>query len=115
MYNTFIQISYENDDEYRKCLVNAFGMPDEKNVEQLMKPMKELYLLLRDVAQCAYLFQLAGNKILSLNEELGFTVLFSYSYFQDFHPLICFILENKDASEIDNNEYYQAILSRLTL
>jgi hypothetical protein len=88
---------------------------NDGDVEKIIEPMDELYLLLRDVPECAYLFQLASNKILSLNEELGFTVLFSYSYFQHFHPFIRDILSAKENVNVNENEHYQTLLSMLLL
>lgn len=86
MYNFDLDISYDTDDEYREQLLKAFGLDcyDDKIIEI----QKTIFDDIRKNKSLTDLLTKASHSILSEDLEMGLVLLFSYSYFKDFHNIL---------------------------
>jgi len=93
---------------YKNELLNAFNLTDfdEKNINA---NIQNLYTTIISDDVCSQYFKdvckIVAAKVLSEDLEVGFTMLFSYSYFHLTHLCLCDFLNNKAIRE----EYLNAL------
>lgn len=92
---------------------------DEESRDELMydeatvfKVMGNLFDLTRDNELFQKLYDLAAEKMISTNREIGQAVLFSYDYLPLFHKCLAGFLRNPDGFD-ENNEFYVALLKKI--
>ena len=125
-YNTNYEVSYENDQEYRKCLREVFNMDlfasketirqletvnaeifEDETVDEMLfdyekteAAMNFIFEKTKDRSEFQELYLLAAAKLISLNTSIGMSICFSYDYFYLFHKyLVIFLVENRIDSE----------------
>jgi hypothetical protein len=74
--------------------------------------MGNLYDLTRDNVLFQNLYDLAAEKMISTNREIGQAVLFSYDYLPLFHKCLAGFLRNPDSFN-DSDEFYVALLKKI--
>lgn len=87
MYNFDLDFTYDNDDEYQHYFLKCFDL-EKYDEEKLSKKMDELYNYLIKCEKIKDLFKTIANTYTSLDLSLGYSFLFSYTYFLKFHKLI---------------------------
>jgi hypothetical protein len=92
---------------------------DEESRDELMYDndaviaiMGNLFELTRDNVLFQNLYDLAAEKMISTNREIGQAVLFSYDYLPLFHKCLAGFLRNPDGFN-DSNEFYVALLKKI--
>ena len=87
MYNFDLNFTYDNDDDYRKHLLNCFNLTEyEEN--SLSKKMDNLFDYLMENEEIKKLFTDVANMYMAVDLQLGFAFLLSYTHFKDFHEFI---------------------------
>jgi hypothetical protein len=130
-YNIDAIAVYSDNTSYRSTLRQLFFMDvsmcsamdnesmDEESRDELMyddasvvKVMGNIYQLTRDNELFQKLYDLAAEKMISTNREIGQAVLFSYDYLPLFHKCLASFLRNPDGFN-DSNEFYVALLKKI--
>jgi hypothetical protein len=118
MYNSEITIEYSDDDEYRKAFLRAFCLP-LKNEEDILKAFEgetgidTIYEKTRDHSLFRALYEKSASTCLFSNDlETGCVVLFSYTFFDVFHSLLCDFLNTGIVEE--TNIHYKKLLEKLS-
>lgn len=107
VYPRDLVVQYQTDEEYRKCLRQAYGnescqlmvplhadvddhTQDEWNYdsEAMNRTVMTVFQETRNDASFQELYKLAAGHFLSEELETGLCVLFSYDYFQLFHACL---------------------------
>lgn len=117
---------YKNNTEYRICIRSFFNMnchpitefDDESNdemtydMESTIKGMDIIYEKIKSNELFKRVFVKAANKMLSEDENIGFSILFCYDYFAHFHACLCTYL---NTPELFNENYatYKTLLELL--
>ena len=87
MYNFDLNFTYDSDEEYQKNFLLCFNL-ENYDEEKLSKKMDELYNYLIECDKIKKLFKDIANTYMSEDMSLGYSFLFSYTYFLRFHSLI---------------------------
>jgi len=117
---------YKNNKEYRKCIRSFFNMncdpindfDEESNdemtydMESTIQGMDIIYEKIKSNELFKCVFIKAAGKVLSEDENIGFSILFCYDYFAYFHSCLCTYL---NAPELFNKDYetYKLLLNAL--
>ena len=121
-YNTNIEsCSYENDEQYRKCLRSIFNMKeniqneldiDEVSLDELNydcgaaeKSMDFIFDKTKNNILFQKLYDCAAAKMLSTNRSIGLAVLFSYDNLKNFHLCICDFMKHPDRFNEKSTSY----------
>jgi len=90
MYNFDLDVTYDNDDDYRYNLLKVFNLHEEnsEDLEGLTEAIDELYNYLVTNKKFEELFKKNAEKYFSEELEIGFTYLLSYTHFTDFHNIL---------------------------
>ena len=99
MYNFDLNVSYDTDDEYRKVLLEAFGL--ESYDDKIIGIQKNIFNEIKNNKLFNELLTKASNSILSEDLEMGLVLLFSYSYFKIFHTILKEFKLNNNVLESD--------------
>ena len=101
------------------CHVTVDESMDDESRDELMYDndavitvMGNLFELTRDNVLFQNLYDLAAEKMISTNREIGQAVLFSYDYLPLFHKCLAGFLRNPDGFN-DSNEFYVALLKKI--
>ena len=108
MCNTNILVKYSNDDEYQ-TMFNEFFQIDDYNDEVIKRELDVIYESTKDHPLFQKIYQKLAAKFLSIDCDIGLAVAFSYSYFQDFYPLLIGFLSGEEINE--ENQYYKSLMS----
>ena len=113
-YNTNnIYIEYKTNKEYRECIRKVFyqncttqeeelkkyDLDDESYDEMLydnetmLNILDTIYLNTKSNHMFQKLYDLAAAKMMSINREIGLSVLYSYDYFYLMHICLCIYLD----------------------
>jgi hypothetical protein len=130
-YNIDAIAVYTDNKSYRSTLRRLFFMDvsmchvtvdesmDDESRDELMYDndavitiMGNLFELTRDNVLFQNLYDLAAEKMISTNREIGQAVLFSYDYLPLFHKCLAGFLRNPDGFN-DSNEFYVALLKKI--
>lgn len=127
-YLYYLDIQYENDFQYRKCLRNVFCMisresldkdldevtMDENNYdeEKSKKAMDYVYSRTTNHPLFNHLYEKAAALMFSVDKSIGLCVLFSYDYLHCFHNCLkCFFQEPEQFNE--KSHPYQDLVKAL--
>jgi hypothetical protein len=128
MYNINLTVHYETDDEYRHSLSNVFRSSpierkkvdnednednEEYDNDTISAGLDFVYDKTKDNVLFQQLFQKASSLFVSTQMDIGLVTLFSYSYFNEFHLLLCDFLSN-ESSFSESNSHYTHLLARFT-
>ena len=130
-YNIDAIAVYTDNKSYRSTLRQLFFMDvsmcsemdnesmDEESRDELMYDndavitvMGNLFELTRDNVLFQNLYDLAAEKMISTNREIGQAVLFSYDYLPLFHKCLAGFLRNPVGFN-DSDEFYVALLKKI--
>ena len=133
-------IQYNNDFEYRAWLRKLFCMrfsdEDEENASKLLSDEDDdidiitrdeldyneqasidaldyVYVKTNDNTLFQELYSLAASKMLSLDRNIGLSVLYSYDYMALFHCCLCCYIEKPDEFD-ETNEWFTCLRKKLT-
>jgi len=89
---------YFQDSLYREEFLNIFGLYeyDETKIDEALNELYEKIKECKELKEC--MLKLASN-IMSLDEEIGLLLLFSYDYMYLSHICICEFLETGQISQ----------------
>lgn len=104
-YNTNLILNYNDDFEYRQSIRDVFGMncahiesdPDYDAItkDELMyeadaisKGLDDIYARTKDVPEFKEIYNTCAGFMLSVDPNIGLAVVFSYDYFDKFHPCL---------------------------
>ena len=120
-YEITLDVTYNNDFEYRQCLRCIFCMiPGEDNDDGLdeitcdendydelaaRKAMNYVYENTSEHPLFIHLYEKAASHMLSLDRNIGLAVLFSYDYLQLFHKCIQSYFQQSDSFDEMNADY----------
>ncbi len=124
MYNTNIKVEYNDNMSYRECLrkvtnmnIEKLNIPwdqmdddlDEETKDELLfdqdamnGSMDYIYEKTKSNNKFIQLYLLAAAKMFSENHDIGLAVLFSYSYFTDFHLCLVNFFNNIESPHLEN-------------
>jgi hypothetical protein len=130
-YNIDAIAVYTDNKSYRSTLRRLFFMDvsmcpamddetiDEETRDEMMYDndavitvMGNLFELTRDNVLFQNLYDLAAEKMISTNREIGQAVLFSYDYLPLFHKCLAGFLRNPDSFN-DSDEFYVTLLKKI--
>jgi len=107
-----IKISYETDEEYRKCLGLIFGSEyfGVNNTEDSDggDVLSIIYAATSADPRFANLYNRCAALLLSDDPTTGIAILFSYSCFAKFHALLTLFMSNREEKE-DNGALFDEL------
>ena len=127
-YNTNLIVRYSDDFEYRQSIRDVFGMNcaadsvhddyDAVTKDELMyeadaisKGLDDIYARTKGVSDFIEIYAICAGFMLSVDPNIGIAVVFSYDYFDKFHPcLVDFLVTGSISS--DNQENLMKKISR---
>lgn len=80
-------ISYNDDDAYQQAICNLFSM-EKYNDDIIVKILDRLYFDTKDHPLFQVVYNQAASFMLSENQEIGLSVLFSYDNLPLFHNML---------------------------
>ena len=108
-YNTKLVIQYSNDREYRASLREIFSMkrvirldPDldeisrdeqDYDIDAASQKMDFIFERTSGHPRFQELYDIAASKMISMDRNIGLSVLFSYDYLYLFHACLCVFLK----------------------
>jgi len=111
-YNTKLVIQYSNDREYRASLREIFSMkrvirldPDldeisrdeqDYDIDAASQKMDFIFERTSGHPRFQELYDIAASKMISMDRNIGLSVLFSYDYFALFHRCLCSFFDDPD-------------------
>ena len=124
-YNINQIVTYDDDFAYRKHVREIFSMTcspisdyDEVTNDELMyeddamsKGLDEIYARTKDVPEFQEIYMLTAGFMLSTDPSIGLAVVFSYDYFDKFHPCLVDFLRSGSISA-GNRENLMKKISR---
>jgi hypothetical protein len=128
IYNTNLILNYDDDFGYRQSIRDVFGMNcssesvdsdyDEVTKDELMyeadaisKGLDDIYERTKDVPEFQKIYSICAGFMLSVDPNIGLAVVFSYDYFDKFHPCLVDFLRDGSISS-DNRENLMKKISR---
>ena len=119
MLNTTLgKIEYLNDEEYRICIAQIFGIPKELETlddcfeELSFEPIfDDIYERTKDEPFFKKIYAIAAGFMLSEDPNVGMCVLFAYDYAKAFYDVLCDYLNG--ATSNTNKEENKATLEKL--
>ena len=128
MYNSKIAVNYTNNEEYRKCLRNMFQMKNQ-SLDETLDPetadeqdydddnasvmLDYVFSITQYDTLFKELYVYGAGTMLSLDQDIGLAVLFSYDYFILFHPCLQQIINNPQSWN-SSNPAFIALKQKLT-
>ena len=105
LYNMNQTVNYNDDFGYRQSIRDVFGMKcapidsdadyDAVTKDELMyeadainKGLDDIYELTKDVPEFQEIYSTCAGFMLSVDMNIGLAVVFSYDYFDKFHPCL---------------------------
>jgi hypothetical protein len=85
-YPITLDITYENDEEYRVCLCQLLKMTDDFSLN--FEYIDFIYLQTEKVQLFAELYEIAAGTMITTDKTIGLAVLFSYTYLANFHKCL---------------------------
>ena len=93
MYDYTIEINYSNDDEYRKCLSQAFcinSLDVNENefiydYKLMSDNMDYIYDITKDIPEFREIYLIYASQMMSTDPDIGIAIAFSYDNFDIFH------------------------------
>ena len=117
-YNTKLVIQYSNDGEYRASLREIFSMkrvieidPDldeisrdeqDYDIDAASQKMDFIFERTSGHPRFQELYDIAASKMISMDRNIGLSVLFSYDYFALFHRCLCSFFADPDEFDETN-------------
>ena len=117
-YNTKLVIQYSNDGEYRACLREIFSMkrvieidPDldeiscdeqDYDIDAASQKMDFIFERTSGHPRFQELYDIAASKMISMDRNIGLSVLFSYDYLALFHKCLCSFFDDPDGFDEAN-------------
>jgi len=128
-YNLNLDVTYENNEQYRATLRRLFYMDisncsidesiDDETRDELMYDensvnavMDELFCMTVQFPLFQKLYDNAAAKMISTDQTIGQAVLFSYDYLALFHRCLASFINSPETFD-ENNEYYVALLKKI--
>ena len=106
-YPLTLGISYKNDIEYQQQFCHLVNMTlsikdslDEWNDKYTTQFLDLLYSETHTINVFRDLYSIAASKIISMNCEIGFAILMSFTYFETFHQCLVFFFQQDKKDEI---------------
>ena len=92
-YDTSLDISYNNDDQYRDCLGKILGISDSDSDDTIelgntTEVLSKIYNATSEDPRFAQLYRRAAALLLSEDPTNGLTIMFSYSCLAKFHAFL---------------------------
>jgi hypothetical protein len=111
-YNINQIVTYDDDVSYRKQIRDVFSMNcspisdyDAVTNDELMyeddamtKSLDEIYAMTKDVPDFIHIYTTTAGFMLSTDPNIGLAVVFSYDYFDKFHPCLVDFLRSGSIS-----------------
>lgn len=124
-YNINQIVTYDDDFAYRKQIRDVFSMNcspisdyDAITNDELMyeddamsKGLDEIYAMTKDVPDFIHIYTTTAGFMLSTDPNIGLAVVFSYDYFDKFHPCLVDFLRSGSISA-GNRENLMKKISR---
>jgi len=88
MYNTNLEISYDDDDQYRELLCKAFYSESLEYSDIITSGLDYLWEKTNTCPLFIKLYVLGAAKLMSEDPSMGLAIMLSYDYFADFHILL---------------------------
>ena len=112
MFNTTLgKIEYLNDEEYRICIAQIFGMPKDLDDYSFEPIFDDIYERTKDEPFFKKIYAIAAGFMLSEDPNVGMCVLFAYDYAKAFYDVLCDYLNG--AISNTNKEENKATLEKL--
>lgn len=114
-YPTNLIISYNDDSEYRNCINQLFSIKDDDQIydeksatiflDFIFKKTKNIYSFKK-------LYILSAATMMSTDQNLGLSVLLSYTYLELFHKCLVhyFVTLTTYKKDIEGTESYKSLL-----
>jgi hypothetical protein len=101
-YDTSLDISYNNDDQYRDCLVKILGISESVSGDTIelgntTELLSKIYKATSKDPRFAQLYRRAAALLFSEDPTDGLTIMFSYSCLAKFHAFLS-IFFSKEAA-----------------
>ena len=125
-YNTNLILNYNDDFGYRQSIRDVFGMKcapidsdadyDEVTKDELMyeadainKGLDDIYARTKDVPEFKEIYSTCAGFMLSVDPNIGIAVVFSYDYFDKFHPCLVDFLRDGSISSANRENLMKKI------
>lgn len=122
-YNINQIVSYDDDFAYRRNVRDIFNMNcasvsdyDAVTNDELMyeddamsKGLDEIYAKTKDVPEFIHIYTTAAGFMLSTDPNIGLAVMFSYDYFDKFHPCLVDFLRSGSISSVNRENLMKKI------
>ena len=118
-------VNYADDFSYRQSIRDVFGMNvsmdpnsdyDEVTQDELLyeggamsEGLDEIYEKTKDSADFQYIYETAAGFMLSTDLNIGLAVIFSYDYFDKFHPCLVDFLKTGSISSANRENLMKKI------
>jgi hypothetical protein len=117
MYNTEAVVIYSSDEEYRECINQVFCIELSEDEffydnNKISGVLDAIYEKTKNNLLFKNLYERGAAQFLSMDLEVGLASMFSYSYFDLFHCILCDILRYNTLDE--SNIFYCKLLKLLT-
>jgi hypothetical protein len=123
-YNTNLILNYDDDFGYRQSIRDVFGMKcddldcdyDAVTKDELMyeadaisKGLDDIYARTKDVPEFQEIYSICAGFMLSVDPNIGLAVVFSYDYFDKFHPCLVDFLRDGSISSANRENLMKKI------
>lgn len=88
MYNINVEVTYNDDDEYRAMLCNVFYSEQNEYSHAITSGMDYVWNATHSNPLFIKLYTSAASKLMSEDPSMGLAILFSYDYLAEFHILL---------------------------
>ena len=104
-YDTSLDISYNNDDQYRDCLGKILGISESNSDDTIelgntTEVLSNIYNATSEDPRFAQLYRRAAALLLSEDPTNGLTIMFSYSCLAKFHAFLSIFFSKEAATTI---------------
>lgn len=82
-----LEVTYENDEEYRNTLLQYFSLP-EYDEQSIMEKTHELFEKIKDIPVFQEKMRTASQSMGMEDLEMGLIILFSYDHFAELIALL---------------------------
>jgi len=127
-YNMNQTVSYSDDFGYRQSIRDVFGMncdfnPDSVDgdcdavtkdelmyeADAMSKGLDDIYERTKDVPEFQEIYSICAGIMLSVDPNIGLAVVFSYDYFDKFHPCLVDFLRDGSISSANRENLMKKI------
>ena len=126
LYNTNLILNYDDDFGYRQSIRDVFSMKcapidsdadyDAVTKDELMyeadainKGLDDIYERTKDVPEFQQIYNTCAGFMLSVDPSIGLAVVFSYDYFDKFHPCLVDFLRDGSISSANRENLMKKI------